>query len=180
MKNLPNLLTIIRLGLVPVFPIVYFSASDNAHLYALIIYIVAGATDILDGYIARKYNFITVVGTVIDPLADKLMLLAALTTLYMDGIIPIWVIIIMYTKELFMIVAGISFYFKKEKEVIPSNIFGKLATFVFFLSIVLVIISPDTRLFQYLIFIAVAFKLLAFSSYVKAHLNNKRIKAGGH
>jgi cardiolipin synthase len=98
----------------------------------------------------------------------------------MDGIIPIWVIIIMYTKELFMIVAGISFYFKKEKEVIPSNIFGKLATFVFFLSIVLVIISPDTRLFQYLIFIAVAFKLLAFSSYVKAHLNNKRIKAGGH
>ncbi|MBM7562544.1 CDP-diacylglycerol--glycerol-3-phosphate 3-phosphatidyltransferase [Fusibacter tunisiensis] len=173
MKHIPNILTLIRLILVPIFLIIYFSNIENAHLYALITYILAGITDILDGYIARKYNLITAIGTVIDPLADKLMLLAALTALFVDGIVPLWVIGIMYLKEVFMILMGIFFFFKKEKEIIPSNNFGKLASFIFFLAIILVIGFPGASFLKYLIFLAVALKLVAFSSYVRTHFKHK-------
>jgi cardiolipin synthase len=169
MKNIPNVLTLVRLLLVPVFPILYFSSNPNALIYALIIFILAGLTDMLDGYIARKFDFVTQIGIVFDPLADKLMLLTALTCLYIDAFIPIWVLIVMYIKELFMITAGLILFFKKEKEVMPANVFGKLATLMFSLAVVLILISPQTNLFQYLIFLAVSLKLLAFSSYVVSH-----------
>ncbi|MCD4712129.1 MAG: CDP-diacylglycerol--glycerol-3-phosphate 3-phosphatidyltransferase [Clostridiales bacterium] len=170
MKNIPNILTLVRLLLVPVFPILYFSSDPNALIYALIIFIIAGVTDLLDGYIARKFDFITQIGIVFDPLADKLMLLTALTCLYIDTFIPLWVLLVMYIKELFMIIAGLILFFKKEKEVMPANVFGKLATMMFSLAVVLILISPNTNMFQYLIFLAVSLKLLAFSSYVISHI----------
>ncbi len=170
MKNIPNILTLVRLLLVPVFPILYFSSDPNALIYALIIFIIAGVTDLLDGYIARKFDFVTQIGIIFDPLADKLMLLTALTCLYIDAFIPLWVLIVMYIKELFMITAGIILFFKKEKEVMPANVFGKLATMMFSLAVVLILISPNTSMFQYLIFLAVSLKLLAFSSYLISHI----------
>jgi cardiolipin synthase len=174
MKNIPNILTLVRLLLVPVFPIFYFSSSPNAHIYALIIFIFAGITDVLDGYIARKYDFVTQIGIVFDPLADKLMLLTALTCLYIDHFIPLWVLVIMYAKELFMITAGLILFFKKEKEVMPANVFGKLATMIFSLAVVLILLSPQTNMLQYLIFLAVALKLLAFSSYIIRHIRYRK------
>lgn len=174
MKNIPNILTLVRLLLVPAFPILYFSSSPNALIYALIIFIIAGLTDALDGYIARRFDFVTPIGIVFDPLADKLMLLTALTCLYIDGLIPIWVLIIMYIKEFIMITAGLILFFKKEKEIMPANIFGKMATVVFSLAVVLILISPQTSIFQYLIFLAVALKLLAFSSYVISHIQYRK------
>lgn len=172
-KNIPNILTAIRLMLVPLFPIVYFSNFIHSHYYALIIFIVAGLTDFLDGYIARKYNFITLFGTAFDPLADKLMLLVALLSLYLDHVIPLWVLILMTIKELFMIFTGIYLFLRKEKLVIPSNIFGKLATVVFSLAVVLLILSPKTTWLQYLLILAVGFKLIAFSSYVRYMIRRK-------
>ncbi|GAB6107164.1 CDP-diacylglycerol--glycerol-3-phosphate 3-phosphatidyltransferase [Fusibacter bizertensis] len=166
MKNIPNILTAIRLALVPVFPIVYFSNYESAHYLALIIFIFAGVTDFLDGYIARRYQYITPFGTVFDPLADKLMLLTALISLYSDRIIPFWVLLIMLIKELFMIVAGIYLYMRKAKLIIPSNVFGKLATVVFSLAIALLLLTPNTHWLQYLVITAVGFKLIAFTSYV--------------
>ena len=76
---------------------------ENAHYFALIIFIFAGFTDFLDGYIARKYHVISTFGTVFDPLADKLMLLVSLLSLYLDQNIPLWVLVIMIAKEAFMI-----------------------------------------------------------------------------
>ena len=174
MKNIPNILTAIRMILVPIFPIIYFGDMKNAHYYALIIFIIAGFTDFLDGYIARKYNLITPFGTVFDPLADKLMLLTALLSLFMDQFIPLWVLLIMVFKELFMIGAGIYLYLRKEKMIIPSNIFGKLATAVFSLAIILLLITPDTNWLQFLLIIAVGFKLTAFSSYVTFMTRHRR------
>ena len=71
--NIPNLLSIFRLALIPVFAVVIFSPIPNSALWACLIFLLSGATDVLDGYIARKYNMITNVGKVLDPLADKLM-----------------------------------------------------------------------------------------------------------
>lgn len=176
MKNIPNLLTALRLILVPIFPLVYFSDMENAHYFALIIFITAGLTDFLDGYIARKYNFITPFGTAFDPLADKLMLLMALISLYRDGVIPLWVLTIMVFKEMFMIFTGIYLFMRKEKLVIPANVFGKLATAVFSLSVVLLILTPKTQWLQYLLILAVGFKLTAFSSYVKFMAKRRKEK----
>lgn len=88
MKNIPNILTVFRLILAPVFVVVFFSGMDNAHTLALIVYIVASFTDFLDGYMARRYNLITELGKVLDPFADKVMLITVLVSLYIWGRIP--------------------------------------------------------------------------------------------
>lgn len=182
LKNIPNILTALRLILVPIFPFVYFSSMENAHYFALIIFIIAGFTDFLDGYIARKYNFITPFGTAFDPLADKLMLLMALLSLYRDGVVPLWILLVMFLKEMFMIFTGIYLFLRKEKLVIPANVFGKLATAVFSLSVVLLILTPDTAWLQYLLILAVGFKLIAFSSYAQFMVKRRKekIKHGGN
>ena len=83
--NFPNLLTTIRIILVPLFIYIFFSPMKNNILYGTIILFIIGLTDILDGYIARKYNMITKLGTILDPIADKLTqgaLVLALSTRY--------------------------------------------------------------------------------------------------
>lgn len=74
-KKLPNILTVTRIFMVPIFPLIYFSSMEKASIYALIFFLFVGATDMLDGYLARKYNLISAFGTAMDPLADKLMLI---------------------------------------------------------------------------------------------------------
>ncbi len=176
MKHLPNILTIIRLFLVPLFAVVFFSDSANAHNYALAIFLLAGATDVLDGKIARKYNLITKVGTVLDPLADKLMLLTALTCLTIDGTLPIWVLAIVIAKECYMILTGLYMYFKKTKMVIPSNIFGKAATVIFTLAVVLLILLPDSNAGLAVAILAITLKFTALGSYIFHY--NKHLKPG--
>lgn len=115
LKYIPNILTIIRLIFVPVFALVYFSPLENARYLALVIFIVAGITDVLDGYIARRYNLVSVVGTALDPLADKLMLLTTLTCLFISGHLPLIVLVIMYLKEFTLMISGLIMYFHKKK-----------------------------------------------------------------
>ncbi len=177
MKYIPNILTIIRLLLVPLFPIVFFSPNENAHFYALIIFMVASITDFLDGYFARKYNVVSIIGIVLDPLADKLMLLTTLGCLYISEYIPIGVLIIILIKETSLVISGIFLYFMKEKTVIPSNKFGKMATVVFSLAIVLIIIFPDSIVSITTVFIAILLELLALSSYVSNYFRHIKKQA---
>lgn len=175
-KSLPNILTVLRMLLIPVFIFVYFSSSSNAHYYALIIFIIAGFTDYLDGTIARKYNLITPIGTVLDPLADKLMLLTAITCLWLDALLPLWVLAIVFVKEVTMIAGGIYFYCRKEKHIIPANKYGKIATAAFFLAIITILFAPEVKSLQYLAFAAVALKLMAFTSYVTFQIKFQKQK----
>ncbi|QUI21014.1 CDP-diacylglycerol--glycerol-3-phosphate 3-phosphatidyltransferase [Vallitalea pronyensis] len=172
MKYIPNILTIIRLILVPLFPIVFFSQMENAHFYALIIFLVASLTDFLDGYLARKYNVVSIIGIVLDPLADKLMLMTTLGCLYISEYIPIGVLIIILIKETSLVLSGIFLYFKKEKTVIPSNKFGKMATVVFSLAIVLTIIFPNSIASITTVIVALFLELIALSSYVNHYFRN--------
>ena len=130
--TIPNILTGIRFCLVPVFPLVYLSGFENAHLYASLIFILAMFLDVLDGFIARKFNMITKLGQVFDPIADKLMVISVVSTLVSDNQISRWFLYIVLFKEVFMLVGG-SVIYGKDKIVIPSNVFGKLATFCMFL-----------------------------------------------
>jgi len=121
-RHVPNILTVIRMLMVPLFVYTFFIN----HVVAAVVFLTACATDILDGYIARKYMVITKFGTLFDPLADKLMQIAAIVCLYIAGIFPIWLMIILAAKEGIMIL-GAAMLCKKEI-VIPSNIYGKINT----------------------------------------------------
>lgn len=175
-KNLPNILTIFRLILAPVFSLVYLSHYENSQNLAFIIFFIVGLTDIFDGYLARKYNLISSFGVAMDPLADKVMLIFVFISFAIRDILPLWIIIFIIVKELIMIISGIYFYYKKEKLIIPSNIFGKTATMLMFISIIGVILEPRLFIFIYMVYFSIFLKILAFYSYlrvVKMSLYNK-------
>lgn len=174
-KYIPNLLSTFRLMLVPLFAFAYFRISPTeSKLLPLAIYVIATVTDVIDGYIARRYNLITKIGTVLDPLADKLMLLTALGCLYFDGKIPRLFIALIVAKECFMILAGTYLYFSKEKLVIPANHLGKLATILFFAAVLSLLTNSPQLLQNLLLTSAILVTFIALSSYLKVYRQNKK------
>lgn len=130
-KHIPNILTVARFFLIPF--VIYFLVVDN-YLMAFIFLTISGLTDVLDGFIARKFNFITNFGKLIDPLADKATQISVLIALMLKNIIPFWMIVIVAIKEAAMI-AGASFLYGKEL-VVSSRWYGKLSTVLFYIAIV--------------------------------------------
>ena len=130
-KHIPNILTILRFFIIPF--IVYYLIGDN-YIAAFILLTLSGLTDVLDGAIARKFNFITNFGKLIDPLADKVTQLSLLCTLVFKGIIPLWILVIVLLKEAFM-VCGASFLYGRDL-VVSSKWYGKLATVLIYIAIV--------------------------------------------
>ena len=130
-KHIPNALTILRFILIPF--IILFIVKDK-YIEAFIFLTISGLTDVLDGFIARKFNFITNFGKLIDPLADKTTQISILVTLSLKDIIPMWILIIVFIKE-FAMISGASFLYGKEL-VVSSRWYGKLATVLFYLAIV--------------------------------------------
>jgi len=163
LMNLPNTLTTVRFLLIPLFVGVFFSSLEKNLLYSVIIFILAGVTDVLDGYIARKYDAITKWGQAMDPLADKLMQLTVLVCFTLKRLIPLWVITIYAIKEILMILGGIILYTRKDKLVVPANSYGKIATVIFYFAILA--ISFDFIYGKALIYIAALFTLYAFIRY---------------
>lgn len=130
-KHIPNALTILRFILIPF--IVYYIAKEK-YIDAFIYLTISGITDVLDGIIARKFNFITNFGKLIDPLADKATQISILVTLSLKNIIPIWILVIVFLKE-FVMVSGASFLYGKEL-VVSSRWYGKLSTVLFYIAII--------------------------------------------
>ncbi len=162
--NIPNIITLIRLFLIPVFG--YFMINESFVIAALI-FIIAGFTDVLDGYIARKYNMITSWGKLADPLADKLMTITALTALTFQGRIPIFVIIIIVIKEILMGIGSIVVY-KTRSQVVSANWYGKMATVIFYFAIIMLILrAPFGMVF---IILAVGSALFAFIRYLMEYI----------
>ena len=109
-KQIPNALTVLRFILIPFILVLIF---QDKYLEAFIILTASGITDVLDGFIARKFNFITNFGKLIDPLADKATQICILVTLALKNIIPFWILVIVFLKE-FLMIAGASFLYGKE------------------------------------------------------------------
>lgn len=130
MLNLPNTITLIRILLVPVF-LVLFWWSSNPYGIALgmAVLALAGLTDILDGYLARKHNLVTPLGKVLDPFADKLIVVTAMISLFLVGRFPLWLVILVLVKDLILVI-GSSFVVLKEKSEVSASIYGKIATVV--------------------------------------------------
>ncbi|MEE8479092.1 MAG: CDP-diacylglycerol--glycerol-3-phosphate 3-phosphatidyltransferase [Candidatus Neomarinimicrobiota bacterium] len=100
--NIPNLLTIFRILLTPLFIICLFSNYPYAQLWALIIFIVASVTDAFDGYYARKYNQVTRQGKFLDPLADKILVSSAFISFAILKLVPFWMVSLIIFRDLFV------------------------------------------------------------------------------
>jgi len=131
--NIPNLLTVLRLFLIPVF---YWLYQKDMYGCALLVFLLASFTDFLDGYLARKWNQITNFGKLADPVADKVMVLTALYCLAADGRIPYFAPVAILAKEILMVLGGA--FMLGKKVVVQANIWGKAATFAFIIALALV------------------------------------------
>ena len=124
--NTANKLTLLRIILVPIFMAFMMKGGTLYNMIALAIFIVASATDGIDGYIARRYNQITTFGKFVDPLADKLLVSAAFVVLVAQGAMSPWAFMIVLARE--FMVSGVRLVASAEGKVIAASIWGKLKT----------------------------------------------------
>ena len=175
-KNIPNLLSILRILLVPCFVFLFY----NEHLLlALVVFLFAGLTDVVDGYLARHYGWTSDVGKILDPFADKLMQCAVLVSFATKQMIPLWLPLIYISKELLMGIGAI-FVFKKKNRVVKSAFWGKFAVCVFYASIVgLVLVNRyvtgvAAAVLQAVISVVMlGFALLALLQYFRQYFRSK-------
>ena len=163
--NVPNVLTMIRLALIPVFVAVFAAGFDKM---ALLVFIIASLTDLLDGYLARKNNQITAFGKLMDPLADKLMVVTALICQGVKGVFPWPAIVIVLLKELVMIFGAT--YMLNHDVVVYANWRGKSAQFSFILALVLSFWHADFAAISFpldrvILWVAVVLAVIALVDY---------------
>ncbi|MDD5132099.1 MAG: CDP-diacylglycerol--glycerol-3-phosphate 3-phosphatidyltransferase [bacterium] len=135
--NLANKLTILRILLTPIFIILLFnpawvitlSNGKELNTIAIIIFIFAIFTDYLDGLVARKKKMLTPLGTFLDPAADKLLLVTTFITLAIRNVIPLWVMIIVISRDVILFSGWLLSYIYTGNKVISPSILGKLTTF---------------------------------------------------
>ena len=166
--NVPNVLTMLRLVLIPVFVVLYINGQTK---WALAVFIIASLTDLLDGRIARKYNLITNFGKLMDPLADKLMVCTALICQGIYGVIPWAAIIIVLAKEVLMVVGA--WVMLKNDVVVHSNMLGKVAMCSFVAALVLSFFHDEFLALGFpwdviILWLSIALTLAAFVDYLLA------------
>ncbi len=140
--NIPNILTLTRIVLLP-----FFAAAlmyDQYH-YALLIFIAASITDLLDGFIARVKKQITYFGTILDPVADKFFLLTSFIIMSKTGLIPMWLTIIVISRDVIVISGCFIIYLVTHNLDIEPSIVGKTASAGQFLLIGLVLLSLNVN-----------------------------------
>jgi len=134
--NLPNLLSLLRIFMVAPFLI---AVIYDRHGLALVIFVVAGITDFLDGYLARRLEQKSVLGSFLDPLGDKLLSTVAFVALSAQGLLPAWLAVIVVAKDLYVALgAGILHYSGNLTVALPS-FWGKFATLLQIVTIALVL-----------------------------------------
>ncbi len=171
MVNVPNALTVFRIMLIPVYLYIFFSAIPYHVEIAYLILILAGVTDIVDGYIARTYKMITDFGKMMDPLADKLMMLAVITSFFLTGRISLWAALFFYARDVGMIVTSAVFHFRGKKTV-PANAFGKLTTVLFYIAFTLLMFRFSNG--EKVLWIVIAFSFVTSAIYLaKVRLLNR-------
>ncbi len=127
--TIPNILTLIRFFCIPVMA-KYILAGDDFRKPAFVMYAAIWSTDLLDGYIARRYHQVTDLGKLMDPFVDKVMQFTASVTLYGIGKIPFWVPLFVASKEALMLI-GTAVVLRSRRQVVFARWYGKLATFTF-------------------------------------------------
>ena len=171
--NLPNKLTLLRMIMVPFFVIFMMVPLPCGRIIALVLFIAASLTDTADGYIARKYNLITDFGKFMDPLADKLLVCAAMICLIETNQLPAWVVIIIISRE--FIISGFRLIAAENGLVIAANMWGKFKTVSQMLMIIVLVANIDLPFFtilgQILIWLSLALTVISLVVYIAQNVS---------
>ena len=173
--NLPNKLTILRVLMVPVF--IVFMLTDLGgkfnNIIALVLFVTASLTDLLDGYMARKNNLVTNFGKFMDPLADKLLVCSALICFVATEQLPAWMVIVIIARE--FIISGFRLIASDEGVVIAASYWGKVKTTVQMVMIIALLIEfPYAMVIAW---VAVALTVISLVDYIAKNI--EVIKKGG-
>lgn len=145
--NLPNKITIFRVGMLPVFLILLLVPGiPYGKYFALAVFIIACLSDALDGYLARRYNLVTNFGKFMDPLADKLLVCSALICFVELNTVPAWIVIVIIARE--FIISGFRLVASDNGLVIAASYWGKFKTASQMIMCILFIADLNTRFFN--------------------------------
>lgn len=145
--NIPNVLTIFRILLTPLFIICLFSNYPYARLWALIIFIVASVTDAFDGYYARKYNQVTRHGQFLDPLADKILVSSAFISFALMELVPFWMVALIVFRDLF--VTGLRWAMESKGLTMITSKIAKAKTTTQISVIIFILLFLGVQIFSY-------------------------------
>ena len=161
--NLPNKITVFRVLMIPVF--LYFYLADpfppvGAYI-AFVAFVVASASDALDGYIARKHNLVTNFGKLMDPLADKLLVSAALIAMTQVGVLPAWVSVVLISREFF--ISGFRQLALERNLVLAASFWGKIKTITQMAMILFLLLPVGLPIIMSVAYVSVKWVLIAAS-----------------
>jgi CDP-diacylglycerol--glycerol-3-phosphate 3-phosphatidyltransferase len=154
-----------------VFIYAYFADYRDIKYYALLIFIVAGLSDILDGYLARKFEAQSKLGKLLDPLGDKMMMFTVMVCITITRPILIWAVLVYFVKEVLMGIGGYILH-KKGGEIPPANFLGKCSTILFYIVCAALMFFrniPDTVAIA-LISAAICLALVALAGYLHTYI----------
>lgn len=174
MKQIPNIITCIRLCLIPVF--CYFLWNNN-DLVAGIVFIIAALSDVVDGYLARKLNAISNFGKLADPFADKIMQISAIILLFLLGRLKVWIMIVLFAKDFILMLGGL-LYKLIYNITVSSRWFGKISALT--LNVIIaasILFSLGTGTTNILMVIAMCLQIASLVAYtVLSLINLSKIK----
>lgn len=162
--TLPNVLTVLRIVLVPVVVVALLEETPNADTIAAVVFAVAAFTDGLDGYIARRRDDVTTFGKLMDPLADKLLIVAALVSLVALDRLQAWIAMVIIAREL--AVTGLRAVAVEEGVVISASWLGKVKTALQVAAVIaLIAVDPATTAVDVLVYAAVVATVISGADY---------------
>ncbi len=160
--NIPNLLSLLRIVLIPVFLYLVFTPTVSHRILALVVFAFASFTDLLDGWSARKLNQETDMGKFLDPLADKFLVISAMIAfLFLDPLIPLWMVIIIVGRDL--LITGMRYLAIRKGTELKTSRFGKVKTAFQMTSIFVIIMVFILR--SYLSKVTYEFGATSFRKY---------------
>lgn len=163
--NVPNVLTVLRILLVPVLVVALLDETPNGDLLAAIVFVVASLTDLLDGYLARTRNSITTFGKLMDPIADKLLIVAALVALVSLNRLAAWVAMVIIARE--FAVTALRMAATQQGVVIEATLFGKAKTCFQIAAVLALIVAgdPTPAWVDALVYLTVAVTVISGADY---------------
>lgn len=171
--NTANKLTLLRIVMIPVFLVILYLEIPGARYWAVGVFVLASATDALDGYIARHYNQITDFGKFMDPLADKMLVVSAMVWMVETGMMPGWALLVVIVRE--FAVSGLRMVAADSGTVIAAGWSGKIKTVCTMLGIILMLLIDDRTIHNICIAVIV---LTTVYSGVEYFLKNGHVLLG--
>ncbi|MFL0373029.1 CDP-diacylglycerol--glycerol-3-phosphate 3-phosphatidyltransferase [Paenibacillus amylolyticus] len=177
--NLANKITLARIALIPLFMICFF--NQQSVMIALIILAVAAGTDKLDGYVARKYNQITNLGKLLDPLADKLLIAVALVMMVQENMISSWIAVIIIGREI--VITALRMVATEQGNALAADRYGKIKMVLQVAAIIAILLNnvrfsllTEVRVDVILLWLAAGVTLLSGLNYIL--VNYKLLQTG--